>query len=331
MEEERDEGFEVVVERHRRELHVHCYRMLGSFDEAEDLVQDTLLRAWRSWSRFDGVALRPWLYRIATNACLDFLARKARREVPLTPAVAAVPWLQPYPDRLLAEAGAEAEAVDDVVVGRETVELGFLAALQALSPRQRAVLVLRDVVGWSAPEAASALGLTVAGVNSTLQRARATLRRHRPPSREDWAPLASPSEGERRLVERFVAACERYDVAAMVALAREDVRMVALPQGDTWEGRDAFAAETEEGFGPGAPGVLRCLVTRANGRPAVAAYLRPWDATTHRPFVLSVLHEQDGQLVELVSFHTDEFTAFGLPAEIPAAPDEIARPHPFLL
>src|SRR3954467_9865598 len=201
--------FAARAEQHRRELHVHCYRMLGNFEEAEDLVQETLLRAWRNRDRLERDEwFRAWLYKIATNACLDAIKSKGRR-VPSLASFRDVPWLQPYPDRLLEEIAPPEEEPDAAVIGRETIELTFLAVIQLLPPRQRAVLILRDVLDWSAREVAELLEIGVAAVNSALQRARATLREQLPAGRrEDWtAPEATAAE--RDLLERFIDAHER--------------------------------------------------------------------------------------------------------------------------
>src|SRR5262245_59285018 len=199
--EERE--FAELVERHRGELRVHCYRMLGSYEESEDLVQEAFMRAWRARAGFDGRSARAWLYRIATNACLDVLRGRPRRvlqlqtaaadpdELPAPPAE--LPWLQPYPDALLAPAEDDPGAA---VVVRETIELAFLAAIQHLPPRQRAVLILRDVLGWPAEETAAMLETSVASANSALQRARATLREQLPERRTEWTRTADPSERE---------------------------------------------------------------------------------------------------------------------------------------
>ncbi len=179
--------FRAAAERHRRELHVHCYRMLASFDEAEDAVQETLLRAWRARDRFEGDTLvRAWLYRIATNVCLDAIRARSRRVAELR-SYAEVGWLQPYPDRLLDQIAPPEDEPDAVVVRRETIELAFLAALQVLPPRQRAALVLRDVLGLPAAETAAMLDTSVAAANSALQRARAAMQEHLPSHRLDWA------------------------------------------------------------------------------------------------------------------------------------------------
>ncbi|MFL5647647.1 MAG: RNA polymerase subunit sigma-70, partial [Chloroflexota bacterium] len=195
-----ESAFAALTERYRRELHVHCYRMLASFDEAEDAVQETFLRAWRARETFDGSSMiRAWLYRIATNVCLDALRRSARRLTNYH-SFAEVPWLSPYPDRLLDEMAPADDEPDAVVVERETIELAFLAALQVLPPRQRAALIARDVLGWPATETASALDTSVPAVNSALQRARATMQAHLPARRSEWS-AGETSQEERALLE----------------------------------------------------------------------------------------------------------------------------------
>jgi RNA polymerase sigma-70 factor (TIGR02960 family) len=191
-------GFATLAQRHRRELHVHCYRLLASYDEAEDAVQETYLRAWRARDSFqapkgDQLA-RAWLYRIATNVCLDLIRAKAR-QLPRLRSMAEVGWLQPYPDRLLDEVVATEDQPETVAVNRETIELAFLAALQVLPARQRAALVLRDVLGLPAAELAGLLDTSVAAVNSSLQRARATMARHLPSHRSDWSARRAPRSG----------------------------------------------------------------------------------------------------------------------------------------
>ena len=217
--------FDDLVRRYRRELHVYCYRMLGSFDEAEDHVQEVLLRAWRSRDRFQGrSSLRTWLYRVATNACLDTLRRDARRAVPAPSSrrrrgrrSPRCRGSQPYPDSLLDELAADQPGPEAVAVSRETISLAFLAAIQLLPPRQRAVLILRDVVSWPAAEVAELLGTSIPAVNSALQRARTTLRDKWPDGRLDWAPAAEPDAGQRRLLQRFIAAHEQADPEALIA------------------------------------------------------------------------------------------------------------------
>jgi len=233
-------AFAELVGRYRRELHVHCYRMLGSFEEAEDLVQETLLRAWRRRGSFQGgPGFRAWLYKIATNACLDAL-RSRRRRVPSLHSFAEVPWLQPYPDRLLDELAPSDTEPDAVVVARETIEqLTYLAVIQLLPPRQRAVLILRDVLDWSASETADLLDTTVAAANSALQRARATLRERLPTRPSEWSGSA-PSGEERLLLEGFIDAHERADAAAAAALVREDIRITMPPHPWCFDGLDAI-------------------------------------------------------------------------------------------
>src|SRR3954469_16749003 len=219
METERE--FAARAERHRRELHIHCYRMLGSFEEAEDLVQETLLRAWRSRAELERDEwLRAWLYKIATNACLDTIKRTKRR-VPSLGSFRDVPWLQPYPDVLLP---AEDEP-DAALFARETIELTFLAVIQLLPPRQRAVLILRDVLDWPAADAAELLEIGVAAVNSALQRARETMGRALPQApRKDW-PSPSVDATERELLARFIDAHERGDTEAALAAISDDIRI----------------------------------------------------------------------------------------------------------
>src|SRR6185436_15049808 len=222
-----ESAFAALTERYRRELHVHCYRMLASFDEAEDAVQETFLRAWRARDSFDGSALRAWLYRIATNVCLDTLRRSSRRLTTLRN-IGEVSWLTPYPDRLLDEVAPSEEEPEAVAVTRETIELAFLAALQVLPPRQRATLIARDVLGWPAIETAAALDTSVPAVNSALQRARATLQAHLPAKRTDWS-AGEPNEAERALLASFIEAHERGDAALAISIASKDLRITMPP------------------------------------------------------------------------------------------------------
>jgi RNA polymerase sigma-70 factor (TIGR02960 family) len=303
-------AFAVLVERHRRELHVHCYRMLGSFEEAEDLVQETFLRAWRRREGFEGGPLfRAWLYRIATNACLDAL-RRSRRRVPSLHSFAEVPWLQPYPDRLLDEIAPNDTQPDAVVVAKETIELTFLAVIQLLPPRQRAVLILRDLLGWSAGETASMLDTSVAAANSALQRARATLRARLPARPSDWIG-PEPSEEERVLLERFIDAHERADAAAAAALVREDIRITMPPHPWCYEGLASIAPLLEHGLSE--PGDWRLLPTGANRQPTAASYLRARGDTEFRAFKLDVLRVEGGAIAEITTFDARLFPAFDLP------------------
>jgi RNA polymerase sigma-70 factor (TIGR02960 family) len=305
-------AFASLTERHRRELHVHCYRMLASFDEAEDAVQETFLRAWRGRGGFDGSSLfRAWLYRIATNVCLDMLRRSSRRLTALH-SFAEVPWLQPYPDGLLDQVAPSDDQPDAVVVERETIELAFLAALQVLPPRQRAALIVRDVLGWPANEAASLLETTVAAANSALQRARATMQEHLPARRADWS-AGEPSAEERALLERFIDAHERCDAAAAVAIAAEDLRITMPPNPFLYDGIEVIAPLLERAFGEDRDGDWRLVPTRANRMPTAASYLRRPGDSEFRAFKFDVLRVRGGVIAEITTFGAGLFPAFGLP------------------
>jgi RNA polymerase sigma-70 factor, ECF subfamily len=314
--------FATLVERHRRELRVHCYRMLGNYEDAEDLVQETFAKAWRNRAGFEGRAtFRAWLYRIATNACLDAIKRRRRRVTVFRPGPAAerppmfdeVPWLQPIPDQHL-ELSAPAEAEPDaVVVAKETIELAFLAAIQHLPPRPRAVLILRDVLGWSASETAEVLDGTVTAVNSALQRARKRLQDLGRPDRDVSVPVGPPSDEERELLQRYMDAHARADAAAVVELFGDDVRFSMPPEAAAYEGREAVAAFFNELFGPENLGDWRLVPTRANGQPAAANYLRRWGDATYRAVTFDVLRIEHGAVVEITTFDASVFTAFGLP------------------
>ncbi|MET0227463.1 MAG: RNA polymerase subunit sigma-70 [Actinomycetes bacterium] len=306
-------GFGELVQRHRRELHLHCYRMTGSFDEAEDLVQETFLRAWRKRDSFEGgPGFRAWLYRIATNACLDAL-RSSRRRPSTVQSFAEVPWLQPYPDRLLDELAPSDTQPDAVVVARETIELTYLAVIQLLPPRQRAVLILRDVLDWSAVETAAMLEMSVAAANSALQRARATLRRRLPGRPSEWSG-SEPSQEERLLLEAFIDAHERADAAAAAALARDDIRVTMPPHPWRFEGLEAIRPMLEEGLT--GPGEWRLVPTWANRQPAAASYLKAAGDTDFRAFKLDVLRVEGGRIAEITTLDATLFPAFGLPATL---------------
>jgi RNA polymerase sigma-70 factor (TIGR02960 family) len=300
--------------RHRHELHVHCYRMLGSFEEAEDLVQETLLRAWRRGADLDREEhLRAWLYKIATNASLDHIKAKGRR-VPSLGSFRDIPWLEPYPDTLLEPEAPAADEPDATIIGRETIELAFLAVIQLLPPRQRAVLILRQVLDWSAAETAELLEVGVAAVNSALQRARTTLREHLPASeREDWS---SPevSATERKVLDDYMAAHVSGDPQATLALIRDDIRVTMPPAPYLFEGRDAILQLVQRSAGTGD---WRLLATRANRQPAAACYLRSPGETPFRAFKLDVLRVVDGLVAEVTTFGVKHFPAFGLPPEFP--------------
>jgi RNA polymerase sigma-70 factor (TIGR02960 family) len=299
--------FDQSVERHRRELHVHCYRMLGSFDEAEDAIQETFLRAWRAReSLTDDAGRRAWLYKIATNVCLDAL-RKNKRQPAMVPDL---PWLQPYPDRLLDEVAPSEQEPDAVVVARETIELTYITLIQLLPARQRAVLILRDVLDWSANETAELLEMSVASANSALQRARATLREELPEAEPRPAEL---TDDEQRLLAGFIATHEAGDGEAAAAIMREDIRITMPPHPFLFEGRDAIAPLLERAFGPDNEGEWRLVPTRANRMPAAGSYLRRHGETEFRAFKLDVLRVVDGGIAEITTFDASLFEQLGLP------------------
>ncbi|SFB84252.1 RNA polymerase sigma-70 factor, ECF subfamily [Streptomyces aidingensis] len=328
-------AFAEAVEPFRRELHVHCYRMSGSYDDAEDLLQETLLRAWRGRTGFRGrAALRTWLYRIATNVCLDFLRRHPRTPRPYgpSPAEPSVPmeqppsmvaWLQPYPDELLAEIPADdPQGPDAAAVSRETLELVFLAALQHLPPRQRAVLILRDVLGRTAADTAGMLDMGVAAVNSALQRARATLRERMPGRRMDWSRPEQTSAGERAVLDRYMDAAQRADSAAMLELLAEDV-LLTMPPNPLWfAGRTALSGFVGPALDPASPsfaGRWHHRHIRANGMPATAGWLQRPGTTVYRAQVIDVFRIRDGRIAEITSFEPHLFPAFGLPLTMSGA------------
>jgi RNA polymerase sigma-70 factor, ECF subfamily len=302
------------LEQHRRELTAHCYRMLGSPFEAEDAVQETLLRAWRSLDRFEGrSALRSWLYRIGTNVCLDMLEGRERRARPMDLGPAGEPvaenlrtlpevtWIQPVPDSLVADPA-------DAVVSRDTIRLAFVAALQHLPPRQRAVLILCEVLRWKASEVAELLDTSVASVNSALQRARATL------EASELTPEGSFEEPDRELLERYVQAFERYDMDALTSLIRDDATQ-SMPPYDLWlSGREDIFAWW---LGPGiaCKGSRVIPVTTANGSPAFGQYKPSETGEGYEPWALQVLELSDGRIGELTFFLDTEtiFPLFGLP------------------
>jgi RNA polymerase sigma-70 factor (ECF subfamily) len=290
-----DEGaFARLVEPHRRELQVHCYRMLGSYEDSEDLVQETFLRAWRNRKSFQGrSSFRAWLYRIATNACLDAIERRSRVAPETTQPLAEVPWLEPYPDELI-----------DDLVAKETVELAFIAAIQLLPPRQRAALICRDVLGWSAAESAALLNISIPALNSALQRARSRLKEHLPRRRADWRRDSDPSLEERALLRGYMEAMERGDAPGMIELLREDA-FCAMPPA-WYVGRETIVqAWVEGGFGDDSWGRLRCVRTRVNGQPAVACYVKRAGDSAYRPLVLDVLRFEDGEVSEITAFRLE--------------------------
>jgi RNA polymerase sigma-70 factor (TIGR02960 family) len=306
--------FDTRVAPHRRELHIHCYRMLGSFEEAEDLVQETLLRAWRTLGSFEDThdsSLRAWLYRIATNACIDAI-RKRKRQVSTLRSLDELPWIQPYPDRLLDEVPAAEAAPDAVAVTRETIELAYLTAMQLLPARQRAVLILRDVLGWSAAETAGMLDLSVAAANSALQRARATLTAQSP-SGGSRLRSSGLTAVEQDLLARFIDAHERGDAAAAVAIARDDIRITMPPQPLRFDGIDGLLPLLHRAFDAPTMGRWRLVPTSANRMPTAASYLQEPGDDEFRAFKFDVLRVEDGAIAEITTFGVKFFDAFGLP------------------
>jgi RNA polymerase sigma-70 factor (ECF subfamily) len=314
-----DLDFDDIVRRHRRELHLYCYRMLGSLDEAEDHVQEVFARAWRTRERFQGRSTpRTWLYRIATNACLDTLRRDTRRAAGAPsgtqPSVAAMPWLQPYPDTLLDELAADQPDPEATAVSRETISLAFLAAIQVLPPRQRAVLILRDVLAMPANEVAALTETTVPAVNSALQRAHATLHQRWPGGRLDWAPAAEPDAEQGKLLQRYVDAHEQADPQALIAVLHDDVRL-SISAVRQWTGREQVADALRAGMTT--LGRWRLLPLTANRQPGVACYLRRAGDHTFHPFAICVLRIKQGKLIDIAAFEQPSlFPAFGLPPSL---------------
>ena len=320
------EAFRVLVEPYRRELHVHCYRMLGSFQDAEDALQDTLLAAWRSIGAFEGRAsLRTWLYRIATNRCLNARRSASRRpakewdvpnvEPPEPTRLGEVVWLEPFPDALLESATQLPLGPEARYEQTESVSLAFVTALQLLPPRQVAVLLLRDVLGFHASEVASMLDSTVESVNSALKRARASLRSGRAPLGDRVPPPTPHSPSEQEVVTKFVSAWQSADLDALVALLTDDVFISMPPMPFEYEGRDVAARFFASLFG--ARRRFDLLPTRANGQPAFGAYLR--GPTDIRPGVgLYVLTLTRDRICALTRFENSVLPWFGLPRSLPS-------------
>lgn len=305
------DDFAARADRHRPALRAHCYRMTASLEDAEDLVQETMLRAWRHQDSLqEGSSLRPWLYRIATNVCLDSLRRRPER-VAIGHGVE-VPWLQPFPDAMLDQVADGEEAPDAAIGAAETIELAFLVAIQHLPPRQRAVLLMRDVLGWSAAQAAATLEQSVPAVNSALQRAHATLRERLPERRSEWTAGAS-SPGDRALLERYMQAHDDADPAAIAALVGDEMRFTMPPQPTLYEGPEAFVRfMAESAFGLDSPGQFTLVPTRANRQLAAANYVRAPGDDVFRAMSLDVLRVERGRLVEVTTFEPHLFEAFGL-------------------
>jgi RNA polymerase sigma-70 factor (TIGR02960 family) len=319
------DAFRELTEPFRRELQLHCYRILGSVQDAEDAVQETLLAAWRGLEQFEGRAsVRAWLYRIATNRCLNVLRGRRRRprEVPAmveppNPTRLREPvWLEPYPDVLLDDLVDSAPGPHARYETRESVGLAFVTALQHLPPRQRAVLVLRDALGFSGAEVAGMLDTTEAAVKGALQRARATLDDHLPAGELEDAPAAG-SRRERELVGHFAAAYERGDIDAVVSLLTDDAWVRMPPQPYEYQGHAAIAALLRDReIRRGAP--LRLVPTRANGQPAFGAYLPDAHAAINRAYALIVL-TLEGDRISAMTWFADLglFPHFGLPRILP--------------
>jgi RNA polymerase sigma-70 factor, ECF subfamily len=319
-------AFAEAAERHRRELQVHCYRMTGSLEESEDLVQETFLRAWRGRRDFRGrSSLRTWLYRIATNACLDALQRRSRRVLaadvaaadPATTDLGEVDllWLQPYPDDLLVEIPDEAAGPVAAAEAKETIELAFMAAIQHLPPRQRAVLILRDALGWSARETAALMETSVAAANSALQRARATLQERLPAARSDWGRAPGAGATERDLLRRYIEAMESADIDGLVAMLAADARMTMPPYPTWFAGARAIADFHAATVWVGGR-AYRHVATRANRQPAAAVYMRAPGDDAFRPLAIDVLRVDAGRVAEINAFVLPELLPrFGLPPE----------------
>jgi RNA polymerase sigma-70 factor (ECF subfamily) len=323
-----EEDFRLLVENHRRELHAHCYRMLGSLHDAEDALQDTLLRAWRGLPEFSGRgSLRGWLYTIATNACLDAISRRSRRVLPIDYGPSSTPssgngeplvesvWIEPYPDEAIGLADGYA-GPDARYEQREAVELAFVASLQHLPATQRAVLILRDVLGFSAREVAETLETSVASVNSAMQRARRAVEQRLPERSQQETLRTLGDEQMRKLVEDYLEAWTRADVDALKALLAEDAVFSMPPWPTWWRG-----AETIAGFSRTAVNLCpdtRTLSVRANGQLAVAAYGLDPDTERYTPTAIDVYTLRDGRIKEITAFVMPElFVHFGLPPELP--------------
>jgi RNA polymerase sigma-70 factor (TIGR02960 family) len=321
-----DEAFRELTEPHRRELQVHCYRMLGSFQDAEDAVQDTLLDAWRGLEGFEGRAsMRTWLYRIATNRCLNALRSASRRPArewdnpevtpPEPTRFGEVVWLEPYPDALLGGAIDAPLSPEARYEQREAISLAFVTALQVLPARQRAVLILREVLGYHANEVADMLDSTVDAVNSALKRARASRRHRLPPTGEREPPPAPDSPAERALAAKFAHAYEAGDVDALVALLTADVRVAMPPIPLEYHGRDAVASFYASVIGQGRPYEL--VPTRANGQPAFGVYTRAPDGGIRHGTGLYVITLAGERICAITRFDAGVLPWFGLPRTLP--------------
>lgn len=316
--EDFDRDFSATAEPYRRELLAHCYRMTGSLHDAEDLVQETLLRAWKAYDRFEGKSsVRTWLHRIATNTCLTALEGRQRRPLPTGLGAPSsdptaelverteVPWLEPLPEF--------SDDPSEIVGSRESVRLAFVAALQHLSPRQRAVLVLREVLQWKAAEVADAIGTSTAAVNSLLQRARSQLEAAAPSS-DDRLAAPDSADAQDRLT-RYIAAFEAYDIDRLVELFTSEAIWEMPPFVGWYQGPQAIATLIRQQCPAQAPGDMRLIPLTANGQPAAAMYMR--DGDEHLPFQLQVLDMRADGVSHVVAFlDTALFTKFGLPERL---------------
>ena len=320
-----ESAFAELAEQFRAELQLHCYRILGSVQDAEDLVQETLLAAWHGHERFEGrSSLRTWLYRIATNRSLNALRDRGRRprslEVPTDGTPAPPPtrliesvWLEPYPDVLLEGVTDRSQQPEARYETREAIGLAFVAGLQGLPPRQRAVLVLRDVLAFRAGEVAEMLGITEVSVNRNLQRARGNLEQSTRPGMRELAPLPGSRE-ERELVDRFTTAFEAGDIAGVVALLSDDALLTMPPEPLEYQGATAIGRFLSTVPAGGALERFRLVPTRANGQPAFGCYLRDEHAPIAHAYGLMVLTLSGERVAAITGFpDTSVFASFGLP------------------
>lgn len=318
-----EDAFRELVDPHRRELQLHCYRLLGSAQDAEDALQEALLAAWLGLSKFEGrSSIRTWLYRIATNRCLNMLragSRRPRAEEPMAEVdlpepsrVGEVLWLEPYPDALLEGLVDSAPGPEAQYEAREAISLAFVTALQLLPPRQRAVLILRDVLGYHAKEVAQILESTEESVTSALKRARATLQLQLPPSSQREQPPPPKSAAERELVERFTRAFESNDVDGVVGLLTESVWFTMPPAPFAWQGRDRAAQFLTAVMGWAGPG-RRLVATRANGQPAFCLYLADRHGNVLHALGLLVLTLAGNRISAITRFDNSVLSYLGLP------------------
>ena len=341
--ERANQAFEQLAEPFRREIKLHCYRMLGSMHEAEDVVQETYLRAWRNFGSFEGRgSFRAWLYRIATNACLDALASRknvarllpdqhgpATVQIPEGAPATEVAWLEPYPDSNLEGIADDAPNPQARYVSREAVQLAFVATIQQLPPRQRAALLLCDVLGWAANEAATLLGGSTASINSALQRARETLAKRYPDGRPPAA--LRPDPAQEKLLSRYLEAWEGHDLDGFVALLKEDATYTMPPWQQWYAGREAIRTFFEWAWKT--CGGLRLVPTAANGQPAFAVYARTGADGPLAAHSIHVLALEDDMISTLTLFVPPAgpqlFHAFGLPLTLPdaASPELPSTPH----